>query len=223
MTKSSRSATVARDSAKRGAHTLARASFLTVKRKPTPEELIAAKDRTIPDLVRSGLDILMVGINPSLYSAALGLHFARPGNRFWPTMAGAGFVPAGTTAFEQELLLATGVGITNIVDRATVAADELSHDELAAGARALTDKVRRLRPRVLAFLGVSAYRNGFGRKRAAVGEQAETIDDTKIWVLPNPSGLNANYQLPALIALFSELRRRAKGEPCLDSSKSRPA
>ena len=191
-----------------------------MKRKPTPDELAAARDRTIPDLIRPGIDILIAGINPSLYSAALGLHFARPGNRFWPAMAGAGYVPAGTTAWEQERLLAAGVGITNIVDRATTAAAELTPEELAAGARALIDKVRRFRPRVLAFLGASAYRSAFDQAKAAIGLQPERIDTTAVWVLPNPSGLNANYQLPRLIELYRALRT---GEPCPDSSKPPPA
>lgn len=185
-----------------------------MKIKPTPAQIAAAKDRTVPDLIRPGLDILLVGINPSLYSAALGLHFARPGNRFWPAMAGAGYVPAGTTAFEQERLLAAGIGVTNIVARATAAADELADAELKAGSSALIAKVRRYRPRILAFLGVSAYRIAFGAAKAAVGRQPEDLDGTAVWVLPNPSGLNANYQLPQLIALY----RALKGDPCTSSS-----
>ncbi len=177
--------------------------------RPTRWELLAAKNRTVPDVVAPRLKVLFVGINPGLYSAAVKHHFARPGNRFWPALHRAGFTPRQLSPYEERELLKHRLGITNIVNRATAAADELSQKELKAGGRRLVAKARRLRPRVVAVLGVGAYRAAFGRKRVTVGPQPDTIGDAVVWVLPNPSGLNANYQLPELVRLFRRVRRAA--------------
>lgn len=158
-------------------------------------------------MVAPRLRVLFVGINPGLYTAATGHHFARPGNRFWPTLHAAGFTERLLHPSEQRLLLASGYGITNLVNRATAAADELAASEFVAGRRRLAAKVRRLRPRVVAFLGMGAYCHAFGVPRAPVGEQAQRFEGARVWVLPNPSGLNANYQLPALVRLFEQLKR----------------
>jgi TDG/mug DNA glycosylase family protein len=152
------------------------------------------------------LAVVFIGINPSLYSAAVGHHFARPGNRFWPAIHLAGYTKRQLSPFEEKSLLAAGYGVTNIVDRATATADELTADELLAGAHMLERKIRRYRPRAIAFLGVGAYRTAFARPKAALGRQPERIGDAEAWALPNPSGLNANYQLPDLARLYAELR-----------------
>jgi TDG/mug DNA glycosylase family protein len=156
--------------------------------------------------------VLFCGINPGLYSAATGNHFARPGNRFWPALYAAGFTPRLLYPWEKSLFLEAGYGLTNIVNRATAAADELSAAELASGAQQLLRKMRRYRPRTVAFLGLGAYRHAFGRPKATLGRQPETLAGAQIWVLPSPSGLNANYQLPRLVELFRQLRRAAKDE-----------
>ena len=174
--------------------------------KPTKEELIAAKGKTVRDLVARDLKVLFCGINPGLYSGATGHHFARPGNRFWPALYNGGFTERLLSPFEERELLKSGYGITNIVARATAGADELAKEELVEGARALRAKVLRFRPRVLAVLGISAYRSAFERPRAGLGRQSETIGDTLVWILPNPSGLNAHYQPKDLARLFRELR-----------------
>ena len=178
-------------------------------RRPSPAELRAARGRTVPDLIAPGLSVLFVGINPGLYSGAVGHHFARPGNRFWKVLHTAGFTDAVVSPFEERLLLERGFGITNIVRRTTAAADELSANELIHGARRLRAKVARYRPGVVAFLGLQAYRVALGNPRAKVGRQRETLEGAAVWVLPNPSGLNAHYQLPALTRLFRTLRRAA--------------
>ena len=179
-------------------------------RRPTRAELLAAVDRTVHDVVAPGLRVLFCGINPGLYTAWTGNHFARPGNRFWPTLHAAGFTERVYHPSEERLLLARGYGVTNVVARTTATAAELAPEELVAGGAALAEKVRRFAPRVLAVLGVGAYRTAFARPRAALGLQPETIAATAIWVLPNPSGLNANYQLDALARLFAELREWAE-------------
>ncbi|HLL52158.1 MAG TPA: G/U mismatch-specific DNA glycosylase [Myxococcaceae bacterium] len=173
--------------------------------KPTREALLAAADKTVPDVIAPGLRVLFCGINPSLYTAAVGYHFARPGNRFWPALHAAGFTDRVLHPSEQKVMLANGYGITNVVDRATATAEELSPRELAEGGRRLEAKVRRYKPEVLAVLGVTAYRAAFARPKAAVGEQPEAIGPTRIWVLPNPSGLNAHYRLDALARLYREM------------------
>lgn len=156
-------------------------------------------------MIGPGLKILFCGINPGLYSAATGLHFARPGNRFWPALHGAGFTPRLFHPSENERLLELGYGLTNLVNRATAAADELAPAELVAGGTILAAKVRRFRPRTVAFVGLGAYRSAFGRPQATLGRQAEPLEGAQVWVLPSPSGLNANYQLPELVKLLRKL------------------
>jgi len=169
-------------------------------------ELDAAKERTLPDVIKPGLDVLFCGINPGLYSAATGYHFARPGNRFWPALHGAGFTPRQLRPEEQWDLLDVGLGVTNVVSRASARADELGQEELRVGGERLVELVREHEPKVLAVLGISAYRAAFGAAKAGVGEQ-DGIGATRVWVLPNPSGLNAHYQLPDLVEEFRRLRR----------------
>jgi TDG/mug DNA glycosylase family protein len=164
----------------------------------------------VPDLIALRLRVLFVGINPGLYSGAVGHHFARPGNRFWRVLHAARFTDALVSPFDEPRLLARGLGITNIVARTTATAAELSPDELRRGVRLLRAKVRRHQPRIVAVLGVSAFRVAFGRPDAALGRQPEPFAGAALWVLPNPSGLNASYQLPALTRLFARLRRAAR-------------
>ncbi|SCL24253.1 G/U mismatch-specific DNA glycosylase [Micromonospora inyonensis] len=174
--------------------------------RPTREQLAAAADLTIPDVLADGLDVLFVGINPGLWSAATGWHFARPGNRFWPALHRGGFTPRQLHPSEQDELPALGLGITNMVARASARADELTAAELLAGARILTDKVVRHRPRWVAVVGVTAYRTGFARPKATFGPQPEPLGSARLWVLPNPSGLNAHFTAETLGAAFGELR-----------------
>lgn len=188
-------------------------------KNPTRAEIAASRGRTVPDLIAPDLRVLFVGINPSLYSAAVGHHFARPGNRFWPALHAAGFTGRLLHPSEGRLLLDHGYGITNIADPATATADELSDAELIAGARKLVRKVRRYRPWVVAFLGVTAYRTAFGQPGAKLGPQEERIGESVLWVLPNPSGLNAHYQLAGLAELYAQLWRAAAH---VDSSRAPP-
>ncbi|MFD7642153.1 G/U mismatch-specific DNA glycosylase [Kitasatospora sp. NPDC059795] len=178
----------------------------TPRPRPTPEQLAAAQDTTIPDVSGPGLTVLFCGINPGLWSGATGHHFARPGNRFWPALHRSGFTPRQLGPEEQDELLALGLGITNVVARTTAKAAELTAEEYRAGGEALAARVRRLRPRALAVLGIGAYRAAFGRPKAAVGRQPEGIGDTEVWLLPNPSGLNAHYTLDGIAAEFRTLR-----------------
>lgn len=177
--------------------------------RPTKAELLAARDKTLPDLIIPNLRVIFCGINPGLYTAAVQRHFARPGNRFWPALHAGGFTPRVLSPFEERELLPMGWGIINFVDRATATADELSAEEFVAGAKKLERTVRKFRPGIVAMLGMGAYRVGFGRPRAALGLQTETIGDTRIWVLPNPSGLNAHYQPRDLARVFGDLRKAA--------------
>jgi TDG/mug DNA glycosylase family protein len=165
--------------------------------------------RRLPDVIAPGLGVLFCGINPGLYSTAIGHHFGRPGNRFWPALHGAGFTGHVFSPYEDRALLALGYGVTNLCPRTTARAEELTADELARGARTLAAKVRRHRPRVLAILGVGAYRAAFGRPQATLGLQDESVGGARVFVLPNPSGLNAHYGLPALVQHFGVLRRLA--------------
>jgi TDG/mug DNA glycosylase family protein len=187
----------------------ARADRLALR--PSRPELAAAAGRTVPDVIAPRLDLLFCGINPGLYSAATGHHFARPGNRFWRVLHLAGFTERQLAPHEESALLARGYGITNLVARATATAGELTPAELVAGRRILARKVSRFRPRWVAVLGIGAYRKGFGRTGARAGRQDETLQGAGLWVLPNPSGLNANHQLPALVRLFRELREVVSG------------
>lgn len=174
--------------------------------RPTKDELSNAYGKPVADVIGRQLQVLFCGINPGLYSAAVGHHFARPGNRFWPALFASGFTDRLVSPFEEQDLLALGYGITNIVARATASAAELSAEELANGSKKLKAKVRRYRPRYLAVLGIGAYRTAFGRRDVELGLQEERIGDSKVWVLPNPSGLNAHYRPADLAALFRELR-----------------
>jgi len=174
--------------------------------KPTKEQLLAATEKTVRDVIASDLRVLFCGINPGLYTAAVGHHFARPGNRFWPALWASGFTDRVLSPFEERELLESGYGITNVVSRTTATADLLTRDEIIAGGKRLRAKVLRYRPRILAVLGVGAYRTAFNQPKAVVGRQEDRIGNTVLWVLPNPSGLNANYQAPDLARLFRELR-----------------
>lgn len=175
--------------------------------KPTRAQILAAEGKTVADVIAFDLRVLFCGINPGLYTAAVGHHFARPGNRFWKALYEAGFTDTLLSPFEERELLKSGYGVTNVVPRATASADLLTNEEIIAGGRRLVAKVRRYRPRILAVLGVGAYRTAFDRAKAVVGRQEEKIGDTIIWVLPNPSGLNANYQQQDLTRLFLELKK----------------
>jgi len=168
--------------------------------------------RSIPPVIGPDLKILMCGINPGLYSAWTGHHFARPGNRFWPALHRSGMTPRLLAPAEQEELLAYGIGITNVVDRATATAAELTRSELREGGQRLVEDVRRYRPRWLAVLGITAYRSAFAEPKAVLGRQERTIGSTRVWVLPNPSGLNAHFQLDGLAERFAELRTAASEE-----------
>jgi TDG/mug DNA glycosylase family protein len=178
--------------------------------RPAAADLAAARDLTIPDVAAAGLRVLFSGINPGLYSAATGYHFARPGNRFWPALHRSGFTPRLLRPDEQDRLPGLGLGITNIVARATARADELRPEELREGGRELGGKVARLGPRWLAVVGVTAYRTAFGCPRASVGPQDEAIGGTRVWVLPNPSGLNALWSADSLAGEFARLRAAAR-------------
>jgi TDG/mug DNA glycosylase family protein len=177
--------------------------------KPSKEELVAARGKTVPDLIAPNLHTLFCGINPGLYSGATGHHFARPGNRFWPVLHAAGFTDRLLSPFEEQELLKRGYGITNIVNRTTANAAELSLSELEVGAKRLTKTVLKYKPRIVAVLGVEAYRKAFGRRNAVLGLQEERIRDSMVWILPNPSGLNAHYQVKDLTKLFKQLLREA--------------
>ena len=180
--------------------------FLKQPWKPTKEQLIAAEGKTVRDVIAPGLRILFCGINPGLYTAAVGHHFARPGNRFWPALFAAGFTDRLFSPFDEHELLTLGFGVTNVVMRATATADQLSRAELTEGGKRLAAKIRRYQPEFLAVLGVGAYRAAFGNAKAIIGEQETTIGETRVWVLPNPSGLNAHYQPKDLARLFRELK-----------------
>ena len=183
-----------------------------MSRKPTKAELAAAAGKTVADVIASNLKVLFCGINPGLYSGATGHHFARPGNRFWPALYAAGFTDRLLAPDEEQELLAYGYGITNLVERATARADELTAPELVAGRQRLIEKVQVYQPKVVAILGISAYRTAFAQRRAVVGRQPEVIDESAVWVLPNPSGLNAHYTPAALAEVFRDFRVVVTGE-----------
>ena len=174
--------------------------------KPTKAQLLAATKKTVRDVIAPDLHVLFCGINPGLYTAAVGHHFARPGNRFWPALWASGFTDRVLSPFDERELLKSGYGITNVVSRTTATADLLTRDEIIAGGKRLRAKVLRYRPGILAVLGVGAYRTAFKQPKAVVGRQHDQIGNTILWVLPNPSGLNANYQAADLARLFRELR-----------------
>ncbi|HSD48690.1 MAG TPA: G/U mismatch-specific DNA glycosylase [Actinomycetota bacterium] len=173
---------------------------------PSKAQLEAARGRAIPDVLGRDLDVVFVGINPGLWSGAVGHHFARPGNRFWKALHRSGFTDRVLAPEEDASLLEWNLGVTNLVARTTATAQELSTDELRRGATRLRERLAPLRPRFVAVLGIGAYRTGFGRARAPLGPQDEDLGDSRLWVLPNPSGLNAHYQLDALVQRFRALR-----------------
>ena len=177
--------------------------------KPTREQILAAEGKTVRDVIAPGLSVLFCGINPGLYTAAVGHHFARPGNRFWKALYEGGFTERLLSPFNERELLKLGYGVTNVVQRATAVADSLTREEVIEGGRQLARKVRRYQPRILAVLGMGAYRLAFAQPHATLGRQQLTIGNTVLWVLPNPSGLNANYQQPELTRLFCELKAAA--------------
>lgn len=191
--------------------------------RPTPADLAVAVHRTIEDVIGPGLDVLFVGINPGLWSGATGHHFARPGNRFWRAIQLAGFTPDVLAPSAQRDLLRYGVGITNLVARTTATAAELSDDEIRTGLVRIVQKVEHYRPQAVAFLGVSSYRIAFARPKAQVGRQAESIGSSEVWVLPNPSGLNAHYQLPQVAEAYGQLRRAVPRSAADLPSGERPA
>ena len=175
--------------------------------RPTPAQLEAARDALIPDVIAYDLKVLFCGINPGLWSGAVARHFARPGNRFWPALYAAGFTPELFTSVRQDELPALGLGISNVVDRTTARADELSTEEYREGARILTAKAAKYRPAWLAIVGITAYRTAFERRTAQIGPQDGVhIADSRVWVLPNPSGLNAHWSLQALGEEFARFR-----------------
>lgn len=173
--------------------------------RPSRDELRAAVGRRVPDLLGPGLRVLFCGINPGLYSGATGHHFARPGNRFWPALHAAGFTERVLAPWEERELLADGYGITNLVARATATAAELEREEFVAGAKRLERKVKRYGPAWVAVVGIGAYRAAFGRPKAVIGPQPERLGAARLWLLPQPSGLNANHQMPELAAAFRAL------------------
>lgn len=179
--------------------------------RPTPAQIAAAAGRRVPDLIAPALRVLFCGINPGLYSAATGHHFARPGNRFWPALHASGFTDRVVRPWEERELLEGGIGITNLVTRSTAAAAELAADELWRGRQALARKVRRYRPRCVAVLGIGAYRTAFAHPGAMFGRQPDPFEGAVLWVLPNPSGLNANHQLADLARAFGTLRALVNG------------
>jgi TDG/mug DNA glycosylase family protein len=192
---------------------MARRSDSTRVRRPTKEELAAAVGKRVPDVIAPDLRVLFCGINPGLYSGAVGHHFARPGNRFWKVLHRAGFTDRELSPFEERELLDFGIGITNLVNRTTASASDLDAAELRRGAPRLERKVRRYRPAVVAFAGMGAYRVAFRCPRAELGRQAEMLAESVMWLLPNPSGAQAAYQLDDLVRAFRALRRAAtRGE-----------
>jgi TDG/mug DNA glycosylase family protein len=180
--------------------------------RPTAAQLEAARDVVIPDVIAPDLKVLFCGINPGLWSGAVGRHFARPGNRFWPALHASGFTPELFTPARQEELLGLGLGISNVVGRTTARADELTADEYRQGARRLTEKAARYRPAWIAIVGITAYRIAFARPAAKIGPQDERIADSRVWVLPNPSGLNAHWSASALAQEFARFRAAVEAD-----------
>ncbi|MCI0392039.1 MAG: G/U mismatch-specific DNA glycosylase [Acidobacteria bacterium] len=181
-----------------------------LNQRPTKQELLAAAGKTLPDVIAGGLRVLFCGINPGLYTAAVGHHFARPGNRFWPSLYKAGFTDRLLSPYEEDELLELGYGITNLVARATASAAELGSEEYVRGARILEKKVQRYRPGCVAFVGIGAYRVAFGRPNALIGRQPERLSNAMIWTLPSTSGLNANHRPDDLARLFAGLHKAVR-------------
>ncbi|HYC99708.1 MAG TPA: G/U mismatch-specific DNA glycosylase [Phycisphaerales bacterium] len=186
--------------------------------KPTAAQLAAANGKcTVPDVVGPGMRVLFVGINPGLWSGATGHHFARPGNRLWPALHRAGLTPHQFHPSEDGRLLELGLGMSKLVTRATATAAELSDEEMRRGGARIRRLVRKWRPGVVCFLGLGAYKQAYGLKRVTLGLQAEPFEGAALWVLPNPSGLNANHQLPDYVRMFTQLRE-ATGLACLSAA-----
>lgn len=188
-----------------------RISIMPVQR-PTPAQLQAAFGRSVPDVIAPRLKVLFCGINPGLYSAAVGHHFARPGNRFWPALHAGGFTPRLLKPSEERELLKLRLGVTNIVNRGTATASQLTPDELRRGGALLRRKAERYSPRFLAVLGTGAYKHAFSRRQVQLGRQPELLGASVVWVLPNPSGINAHYQLADLAKQFRQLRDAVEAE-----------
>lgn len=180
--------------------------------RPTRAELEAARSLTVPDVVAPGLKVLFCGINPGLYTAAIGHHFGRPGNRFWPALHRSGFTPRQLAPWDEGELLALGLGITNLVARTTAVASELSKAELKGGGQQLVERLEKYRPGWLAMLGLGSYRAAFGLPAAPMGPQSGQLGPSRVWLLPNPSGLNAHYQLDDLAEEFARLREAIQGD-----------
>jgi double-stranded uracil-DNA glycosylase len=189
--------------------------------KPTKQQLLAAQGKTVRDVIAPRLRVLFCGINPGLYTAAVGHHFARPGNRFWPALYAGGFTDRLISPFDERELLQSGYGITNVVMRATATADQLSREEFRESGRKLAAKVRRYQPAFLAVLGLGAYRTAFEQPKAVIGRQDLMIGETVVWVLPNPSGLNAHYQAKELGLLFCELKTAVDTERSSHQNRER--
>jgi len=161
----------------------------------------------VPDVIGPDLKVLFVGINPGLYSAKIGHHFGRPGNRFWPALHLGGFTPRLFSPYEDQELLKLGLGISNFVERESARADQLTVEEIKAGFEDLKLKIERYKPKVVAFLGIGSYRIATGDPKARLGLQGDIIGMSRIWVLPNPSGLNAHFQIKDWERLFKELKQ----------------
>lgn len=184
-----------------------RRDFQAAPAKPTKQDLQSAAGKTLCDVIGPGLRVLFCGINPGLYSGYQGYHFARPGNRFWPALHAAGFTGEQLVPARQEELLDIGCGLTNLVERASASAGELSRAELAAGAQRLQAKIELLRPRSVAILGIGAYRKAFDQPDATLGRQLPGLGPAPLWVLPNPSGVNAHFPPAKLAKVFREFRQ----------------
>jgi double-stranded uracil-DNA glycosylase len=189
----------------------------TTDGRPTRGALAAAVGKTVPDVIAPRLRVLFCGINPGLWSGAVGHHFAHPGNRFWKALQASGFTDEVLAPSEEHRLLEVGIGVTNLVEAATRSAADLDRDQLRQGAHALEAKVRRWEPRTVAILGLTAYRIAFGRPHAVIGEQAERLAEATLWVLPNPSGAQGHYPFEQVVAQLRALRRNA-GAPTLKTS-----
>ncbi|WP_243056669.1 mismatch-specific DNA-glycosylase [Nocardioides sp. SR21] len=181
----------------------------------TRAELESYRDKEVPDLLGPDLRLLFVGINPGLWTAATQTHFAHPVNRFYPALLAAGIITdpispsEGMTDADRDRLRARGIGITNIVRRATARASELTDEELRAGGAELEATVRRTSPKVVAIAGITAYRTAFGRRKAVLGKQHETLAGAELWIVPNPSGLNAHETVASLAVAYGEAARAA--------------
>jgi len=173
--------------------------------KPTSRQIESAEGKSVPDVIKKGLDILFCGINPGLYSAAVSHHFARPGNRFWKALHKSGLTDRLIKPWQERELLKQGFGITNLVNRATAKANELDREEIIRGRQTLESKVSEFKPSRVAILGITAYRTAFEKGDAEIGRQNEDLSGSELWVLPNPSGINAHYQLSDFVRLFREL------------------